>query len=188
MSIRWYRSYYHLNSLSSVSHLSECLTFWIKLDILTSFGLISLLSPFFLFLFFHISCFLFVHLWLHGLIGVSSELILMLTFVFWRNVTALFSLWHWRDIARPLQCCGNVFLSRWNDIIVTLPCCWGDWSYGTLSVISDGWFWWFAVNGERQSASMSYLLMETGLGTGRTDIQEHYVREGLSLSDAYCTL
>ncbi len=23
-------------------------------------------------------------------------------------------------IARPLQCCGNVFLWRWNDIIVTL--------------------------------------------------------------------
>lgn len=103
----------------------------------TSFGLISLPSPFFLFLSFHLPSFLFVRLCFLCLIGVSAELILTLSIVFWWNITALFSLWHGRDIARPLQCCGNVFLWRWNDIIVTLPCCWGDWSYGTLSVF----FW-----------------------------------------------
>lgn len=118
------------------------------------------------------------------LIGLSTELISSLNIVFWWNITVLWSLWHGWNIARPLQYCGNVFLSLWNDIIVTLSCCWGDWSYGTLSVFSDGWFWWFAVNGERQSASVSYLLMATGLGTGRIDIKEHYVREGLRLSDA----
>lgn len=44
------------------------------------------------------------------------------------------SVTHWWDIARPLQCCGNVFFSLWNGIIVTLS----SWSYGTLSLF----FWW----------------------------------------------
>ncbi len=62
MRIRWYRSYYHFNSVKCVTsfRMSHLLNQTRYLE--TSFGLISLPSLSFLFLSFHLPCFLFVRL------------------------------------------------------------------------------------------------------------------------------
>lgn len=125
--------------------------------LITSFCLMSLPEPFFLFL---SLCFPFTRLCMRiCLIGLSAELFSSLNIVFWWNITVLLSLWHTGGILQALYNAAEMYFSHFG--MTLLWHCHPD-LMALCHFFSDGWFWLFAVNSERQSAIVSYLLMVTG--------------------------
>lgn len=122
----------------------------------TSFCLISLPEPFFLFL---SLCFPFTHLCLALILQYVWEFVslVFLQSSFHRSILCFDGISQCCCLCVTLEGYCKPFTMLRKCVFLTL-----EWHYCDivililLSLFSDGWFWWFAVNSERQSAIDGY--------------------------------